>query len=100
MNPTGVEQAAKVKRAASKMPVLFVSDSRRLIATQALARKRSPCTSGGLDYHMVVLGPIFLKYISDAFDEHHGKLVANAVHPIRTRRKLFARQKKNAAVSG
>jgi type I restriction enzyme M protein len=28
------------------------------------------------DYKHVVLGLIFLKYISDTFDEHHAKLVA------------------------
>ena len=28
------------------------------------------------EYKHVVLGLIFLKYISDSFEEHHGKLVA------------------------
>jgi type I restriction-modification system DNA methylase subunit len=28
------------------------------------------------EYKLVVLGLIFLKYISDSFEEHHGKLLA------------------------
>jgi type I restriction enzyme M protein len=28
------------------------------------------------EYKHVVLGPIFLKYISDSFEEHHAKLLA------------------------
>ena len=31
------------------------------------------------EYKHVILGLIFLKYISDTFDEHHAKLVAGAV---------------------
>jgi type I restriction enzyme M protein len=31
---------------------------------------------GAAEYKHVVLGLIFLKYISDSFEEHHGKLLA------------------------
>jgi hypothetical protein len=36
------------------------------------------------EHKHVVLGLIFLEYISDAFEEHHAKLVADQVDPVIT----------------
>ncbi len=45
-------------------------------ARQTAASSPKGERGGANQYKHVVLGLIFLKYISDTFDEHHGKLVA------------------------
>jgi type I restriction enzyme M protein len=75
---------AKAKRARSRKKKATKKDSAANLGFEAKLWAAADKMRGHMDaaeYKHVVLGLIFLKYISDTFEEHRGKLAAAAADP-------------------